>query len=38
LISAKHPAFSTNHFTDTDKTEHNYRQEQHAILTTQEIY
>jgi len=25
----KHPAFSTNHLTDIDKTKHNYNQQQH---------
>jgi len=29
LTGTKHSAFSTNHLTDTDKTRHNYIQEQH---------
>ena len=32
LTGTKHPAFSTNHLTDTDKTKHNYNQEQHKNL------
>jgi len=34
LTDAKHPAVSTNHLADIDKTKHDYSQEQHENLKT----